>query len=222
MEQSQESLQLVATNQEKIEQVKSFVRIVNGKTISVNSFKRRFNPKSAVKKYNITKEQLQQLYCVENKNSREISGIFNCSQNLMLYKLRQFGITSPVKKGEYYWTNKNRSEQEKQLMSEKRKGKSRAEERYNWKDGSDDWRGYNWTEMRLKALKRDNFLCQNCNGPGNQVHHIVPFRSFNGEYIKANEMSNLMTVCASCHTHIENIWNYRKAREGVVLNVSRN
>ena len=52
-----------------------------------------------------------------------------------------------------------------------------------------------WKRLRKKVLHRDGHACVNCGSVGElHVHHIVP-RSCNG----ANEMSNLVTVCANCH-----------------------
>jgi predicted HNH restriction endonuclease len=35
------------------------------------------------------------------------------------------------------------------------------------------------------------------------VHHIVPFRTFKGDWRKANELSNLITLCRNCHRKAE-------------------
>ena len=64
-------------------------------------------------------------------------------------------------------------------------------------------RGYGrwWNERTRKAaLSRDHFICQHCgkpnlNGKDAQVDHIVSRR--NGG---TNELSNLQTLCASCHS----------------------
>lgn len=61
-------------------------------------------------------------------------------------------------------------------------------------------RGPNWQAQRRKALKRDNHICQDCGLPGNDVHHIKPFRWFGIErYKEANELDNLVTLCDRCH-----------------------
>lgn len=63
------------------------------------------------------------------------------------------------------------------------------------------YRGPNWQEQRQKALKRDKSCCQDCDSQSNlHVHHIIPFRKFSKEqYIEANKLLNLVTLCNSCH-----------------------
>ncbi|MCD2252720.1 HNH endonuclease [Listeria marthii] len=57
-----------------------------------------------------------------------------------------------------------------------------------------------WRNVRLQALKRDLFLCQCCKQQeGNIVHHIIHLRA---DLTKAYELSNLETVCASCHSQL--------------------
>ena len=70
--------------------------------------------------------------------------------------------------------------------------------------------GSNWREQRRKAHKRDHYRCQKCDitqsllGRELDVHHIIPFREFGLErYIEANKLSNLVSLCPSCHTYIE-------------------
>lgn len=82
----------------------------------------------------------------------------------------------------------------------------------NWK-GEDrldyeNSRGKGWFTQRKKALKRDNYICQECGvtqekhieyyGRELTVHHKIPYRFFNGD-IKANKLDNLITLCVSCH-----------------------
>jgi endogenous inhibitor of DNA gyrase (YacG/DUF329 family) len=46
----------------------------------------------------------------------------------------------------------------------------------------------------IKALKRDNFLCQNCYTNKNlKIHHIDGNR-------KNNQLENLITLCSKCHS----------------------
>lgn len=35
------------------------------------------------------------------------------------------------------------------------------------------------------------------------VHHIIPFRKFGKDIDKANEFSNLISLCYSCHSKVE-------------------
>lgn len=74
----------------------------------------------------------------------------------------------------------------------------------NWKGGfSLAPRGINWKKQSCLARKRDGYTCQVCQKVGIQVHHIVPFRLFGGDWKRANVLSNLITLCASCHSKVE-------------------
>lgn len=75
-----------------------------------------------------------------------------------------------------------------------------------WAGGDINYYGPNWRSQRKKARKRDNYICQDCgikeNDYGSElsVHHIIPFREFNGDWKKANELSNLISLCEyPCH-----------------------
>ena len=80
-------------------------------------------------------------------------------------------------------------------------------------------RGPDWPRQRDLARQRDGYLCRWCGAPerpGRQhhVHHVTPFREFgwiageNENYRQANRLSNLITLCPSCH---------RRAEEGVAV-----
>lgn len=70
------------------------------------------------------------------------------------------------------------------------------------------YRGYDWQEQRRKAIARDGYKCVRCGqtemlelmryGRGLHVHHIKPYNES-----RDNSLSNLMTLCASCHRTIE-------------------
>lgn len=75
-----------------------------------------------------------------------------------------------------------------------------------WAGGDITYYGPNWLSQRKKARERDNFTCQDCGiteeqyGRELSVHHIIPFREFNGDWEKANQLSNLITLCEyPCH-----------------------
>lgn len=74
--------------------------------------------------------------------------------------------------------------------------------------------GDNWPEQREKARKRDSYSCRRCGYKGKRnrrgqwdihVHHkkkIITFvDSSTGfvDYAKANHLSNLETLCRTCH-----------------------
>lgn len=74
--------------------------------------------------------------------------------------------------------------------------------------------GPTWAKQRELARERDGYKCVVCGKPepaGQQhhVHHRKPFRTFgyvrgeNNNDLRANDLSNLMTVCPNCHAKIE-------------------
>lgn len=81
----------------------------------------------------------------------------------------------------------------------------------NWKGGEYEHNyGNNWGQQKKKARQRDNYTCQRCgkqskgNGVNLDVHHKIPFRNFGIErYKEANDLSNLITLCRSCHVIVE-------------------
>jgi 5-methylcytosine-specific restriction endonuclease McrA len=74
-----------------------------------------------------------------------------------------------------------------------------------WNGGDISYYGPNWYSQRRKARKRDNYTCQDCGiieqeyGRELSIHHIVPFRNFKGDWERANELSNLVSLCEPCH-----------------------
>jgi len=93
----------------------------------------------------------------------------------------------------------------------------RGDKHPNWQGGKSllnntSSRGPNWQRQREKALKRDCYQCQDCGmtedqcrsayGRGLDVDHTAPFHNFS-DYRKANALSNLKCLCASCHRKIE-------------------
>lgn len=81
-----------------------------------------------------------------------------------------------------------------------------------WTGGYKNYYGPNWSKQRQAARERDNHTCQQCGktrdevGKELDVHHIIPFRKFkykageNDNYLQANQLDNLMTLCPSCHS----------------------
>lgn len=83
---------------------------------------------------------------------------------------------------------------------------SKGENHPNWKGGYNPLYPPNWLEQRKKAIERDNHLCQLCGAEEesieHNVHHIVPYIAFD-EGKEANRLSNLITLCDSCHNRAE-------------------
>lgn len=85
----------------------------------------------------------------------------------------------------------------------------------NWRGGAVKYYGPNWKQQQRLCRKRANYICQNCgkthieNRRAMDVHHIKPFKSFgyipgqNDNYLLANDLSNLMALCRSCHLLLE-------------------
>jgi DEAD/DEAH box helicase domain-containing protein len=78
--------------------------------------------------------------------------------------------------------------------------------------------GPNWISIRDLTRKRDGFICQVCGMPEethrHHVHHKRPFRTFSS-YIAANELDNLITLCPSCHSRVENGVRVRSGLSGL-------
>lgn len=75
-----------------------------------------------------------------------------------------------------------------------------------WKGGKIDGRGYKWRIIRKEVLKRDGYKCSVCgikprNTKNLDIHHIIKYRDFDNS-IDANKLTNLITVCKSCHTKV--------------------
>jgi len=77
-------------------------------------------------------------------------------------------------------------------------------------DGNSKQRNYGkgWRRARLKCLKRDNRICQNCETSETElensldVHHKTPVRKFK-EPENAHTLDNLVSLCRSCHVSAE-------------------
>jgi len=90
----------------------------------------------------------------------------------------------------------------------------RDAERHNSGKGWVRYYGPNWDIQRRAARERDCDTCQACGykakqGESLDVHHIVPIKKFgyifgkNDHYLQANHLSNLVSLCPSCHKKIE-------------------
>lgn len=80
-----------------------------------------------------------------------------------------------------------------------------GEEHYNYINGDTSYiRGVGWSKARKETRKRDNYTCQHCGiteeqlGKQLDVHHIKPYRLFDNSK-EANELTNLISLCPSCH-----------------------
>ncbi len=94
-----------------------------------------------------------------------------------------------------------------------------------WFDSVNDY-GPNWQAQRKRVRERDGYRCTQCGRPeatGRQhdVHHLVPFRTFgyapglNANYQDANQLSNLVLVCRTCHRRLEAGVRVRSGLDGL-------
>jgi 5-methylcytosine-specific restriction protein A len=74
---------------------------------------------------------------------------------------------------------------------------------YDARRGSASSRGYDaaWKKLRLVALRRDLYLCQDCLKTGRptqaeEVHHII---SIAEDADKRLDLDNLLSLCGPCH-----------------------
>lgn len=94
------------------------------------------------------------------------------------------------------------------LISKQLSGKNNP----NWENGKEKYYGPNWEKIREKVIQRDDEKCQCCNmgrdecaerfGCDLHVHHIKRLKSFDNVE-NANRLSNLQTLCPSCHKRKE-------------------
>lgn len=74
-----------------------------------------------------------------------------------------------------------------------------------WNSDPNDY-GPGWQRLRKLVLVRDHYACQACGAVEKDqplhVHHKIPLRSF-PSYDQANQLSNLVTLCPSCHRQAE-------------------
>lgn len=70
----------------------------------------------------------------------------------------------------------------------------------SWLGGHVNYRGTDWNKQSAAARKRDDDACQRCGkqAPGLPVHHLIPFHLFDN-YREANQLTNLITLCPTCH-----------------------
>ncbi len=88
---------------------------------------------------------------------------------------------------------------------------------HGWKGGSAALQDYgpNWKQQARAARIRDGHKCRLCGAAQKKhrrsfdVHHVKSFRTFgyargkNTNYKAANELTNLVTLCRTCHPKVE-------------------
>ncbi|MFU8774040.1 MAG: Zn-binding domain-containing protein, partial [Anaerolineales bacterium] len=90
-----------------------------------------------------------------------------------------------------------------------------------WTNDRNDY-GPDWAAQKDMARARDGFRCQVCNvleqDHAHDVHHRRPFRTFTS-YQEANQMSNLITLCQTCHKKVEASLRIRSGLSGVAYSL---
>lgn len=90
-----------------------------------------------------------------------------------------------------------------------------------WLGGEVDYYGPNWRHQRRKARERDGYVCKDCGiseedyGIELSIHHKKLFRDFQGDWKKANHLSNLVSLCEPCH-RIRHSNNYETSVNDIV------
>lgn len=79
-----------------------------------------------------------------------------------------------------------------------------------------DYHSGKWKKKRIRILRRDKYLCQNCVRYGKRkdatmVHHIYPAEDY-PEYVWCNW--NLTSLCGKCHEKMHDKSNGRLTAEG--------
>ncbi len=110
-------------------------------------------------------------------------------------------------------TNRGYCDEHKEEAEQKRKeaDKYRQQSYNNTRRDTEETKFYNsraWKMVRLLALKRDNYLCQDCLERGHinsswlEVHHIKPLKFF---WQLRLSLENLRTLCRSCHKRADDL-----------------
>ncbi len=86
-----------------------------------------------------------------------------------------------------------------------------------WTNDPNDY-GPGWAALRDRVRARDGYRCQLCgmpeSGHAHHVHHKIPFRTFASRE-QANQLINLITLCAACHRHVETVVRMRSGLAGL-------
>ncbi len=92
-----------------------------------------------------------------------------------------------------------------------------------WNNDPNDY-GPDWAQLRQAVRARDGYRCQVCGVPEqdrqHEVHHKSPFRSFRTvegrpDYLRANRLDNLTTLCPACHRRVEQNVRMRSGLAGL-------
>jgi len=94
---------------------------------------------------------------------------------------------------------------------------TRLQELGLWTNAPNNY-GPTWPAQRDRARARDGYRCQVCGTPEqsrtHDVHHKTPFRTFASSQA-ANQLSNLITLCPTCHRRAETVVRVRSGLAGL-------
>lgn len=86
-----------------------------------------------------------------------------------------------------------------------------------WLNDQNDY-GSGWQIVRELVLHRDQYRCRVCgspeNGKSHHVHHIIPFKRFIARE-EANQLTNLVTLCPTCHRIAETNLHMQSGLAGI-------
>ncbi len=135
-------------------------------------------------------------------NDKEIAKIEDCHFSTIRRWRKKNKLATKVKYGY------NSDGSYRGIIFTKGNSLNKGDKHWNWKGGVSFennnefyWRK-EWKEVRDKCYKRDNYTCQICRRKGLYInaHHIMSRRDFPELEL---DLSNLLTVCISCHLKIE-------------------
>lgn len=115
----------------------------------------------------------------------------------------------PYTRIRYFLEQRNSSCCSKECFAIMQSALKRGSGNPNYRGGSVEYRGANWRRQSRLARIRDGYTCQICHKKVGKkrhdhgVHHIKPYREFNGNFESANKLTNLITLCNSCHSTVE-------------------
>lgn len=158
--------------------------------------------REATNKLNLTKEELERLYIVNNLSLKKIGELFICSPSTVLFYIKQHNIPS-----------------KSQGFQKGNRIQSKATD-YNWKGGIAPVRKgirslKKYNDWRNSIFTRDQYTCQHCSQIGGDLnaHHIISFSSI----IRKNnidsvtkalncnllwDIQNGITLCRKCHDQV--------------------
>lgn len=148
-------------------------------------------------RFDIARDVLERMYLEERKSCREIGNTFGCSWSTVNARLREYGI--PLRSSHSGWKQSPESNLRRSLAHKAiwdKRGRRTPEHQLHLQRGA-------WKARAKECYERDRWTCQSCqvhcrNNVKIQAHHILPRIRGGGD-----ELDNLVTLCASCHTTAE-------------------